>query len=137
MAALTGISGVRPTVNTQTDNKAVYGETVGFGDAVYFDTPLNKWMLIDADNNVPAAARKGVAMTPGVDTSFGIVAVAGDIILVGAAGVVGETYYAGPTPGDLIPDADRLSGDYVIRICTCIAANTFRLNIETFGVAKP
>jgi hypothetical protein len=137
MAALTGITGVRPFANTSIVPKAIYGETIGFGKAIYLDPATNLWMLADSNLSVLAAGAKGISMTPGVLNSYGIIATSGDIFLVGAAGVVSTTYFAGPTPGDLIPEADRTTGEWLTRMMTCIAASTFRINIEAVGVQKP
>lgn len=126
MAALSSITAVRPTSNTKI-RVVAYGTTISPGQPLYEDPADGEWKLADNDASTTTANAKGIAMTPGVDGGFGIVATGGSIILVGTTMAVGETYFVGSTAGQIIPDADLATGDYVTRLGT--AASTTQLNL--------
>lgn len=134
MAALT-ITAVRPTANT--DFELVnYGATIAAGDALYRHTD-GEHLLADADLSVAAKAMTGVAVTPGIDGGQGIMATAGNIILVGSTMTVGVTYFLGPTAGEIVPYGDLSTGDYVVRVGTAKTATEMILSIEDTGVQVP
>jgi hypothetical protein len=134
MAALSGITAVRPTDNTQFA-KQLYGATVAVGNPVYLDTADSEYKLADSNASALTAAAKGIAMTPGVDTGYGIVATAGSIILVGTTMAVGETYYVGATAGEIVPDGDLTTGHYVTRLGTAASATQLDLSIKATGIS--
>lgn len=133
MAALASITAVRPTANTVTRN-VTYGATIAAGQPVYLDPADNEHKL--ADNNASATTAKvsGIAMTPGIDGGQGLIAINGDIILVGTTMAVGETYYAGATAGEIVPDADLATGNIVTRLGTAATATQLNLSIEATGI---
>ncbi len=51
---------------------------------------------------------------------------------------VGVTYYAGPTPGEIIPESDLSTGHYVSRLGTAATATQLNLSIliRVFSVPK-
>lgn len=134
MAALSGITAVRPTVNTR-QKTVTYGATVAAGKGVYLDTTTGKYAL-SGNANTTLAAVEGIAITPGVDTSSGYIATAGDIILVGATTAIGTTYFVGATVGDIVPEGDVASTKIVSRLGTAKdAAGLIQLSIEANIVA--
>jgi hypothetical protein len=133
MAALSGITAVRPTSSTISAN-VMYGATISAGQAVYLDAADAKYKLCDNNASAAIAAIKGVAMTPGVDTGYGYVATGGSIVLVGTTMSVGETYYAGATAGEIVPDADLATGNYISRIGTGASATQLDLTIKATGI---
>jgi len=135
MPALTSITAVRPTSNTTT-RSVEYGATIAAGQSIYLDA-TNKAQLADSNASAVTAAVKGVAMTPGVNGGFGLIAISGAIILVGTTMAVGETYYVGATAGSIIPDADLTTGDFVSRIGTAATATQINLSIEATGILHP
>ncbi len=132
MAALSGITAVRPTSNT-VQVSVTFGATISVGQPVYLDTADSKYKLADNNFSSATATVRGVAMTPGVDTGYGLVATSGSIILVGTTMAVGETYYVGATAGEIVPDADLSTGMYVSRIGTATSATEIKLAIEATG----
>jgi hypothetical protein len=133
MAALSGITAVRPTANTQF-SKVAYGATISAGQPLYLDSTDSEYKLADANLSAAGAAVKGIAMTPGVDGGYGIIATSGSIILVGTTMAVGETYYAGATAGEINPDADVTTGWYVSRLGTAASATQLDLSIKATGI---
>lgn len=133
MTALGSITAVRPTANT-TLQIVPYGATISAGQPVYRDATDGEYKLTDADASSATADAKGVAMTPGVDGGYGVIATKGDIVLVGTTMAVGETYYAGPTAGEIIPDGDLTTGDRVTRIGTASSATVLKLSIQSTGI---
>jgi hypothetical protein len=136
MAALTGITAVRPTANTNAE-KVIYGATVASGVPVYRNTADNEHSPTDANLSAAAAACVGIAITPGVDGGYGYIATSGPIILVGTTMVVGINYYCGPTAGEIIPEGDLAPGDRVTRLGTASTATQLDLSIVATGIAKP
>lgn len=133
MAALTGITAVRPTSSTKSSLVA-YGATISAGQPVYLDTTDNEYKLADNNASVITQAAKGIAMTPGVDGGYGYVATDGSIILVGTTMSVGETYFVGATAGEIVPDADLATGNYVSRLGTAASTTQLDLSIKATGI---
>jgi hypothetical protein len=134
MADLSGITAVRPTETTQL-RIVRYGATIAAGQPIVASS--GKYVLADANASAALAAAEGIAMTPGVDNGFGVMAFGGPIILVGATMVVGETYLVSPTAGGIMPNADRATGDFVTRLGTASSATQLNLSIQATGVQVP
>lgn len=135
MAALTGITAVRPTATTK--HKLVkYGATIAAGVPVYLDAATQKYFPADANLSALSAAAVGVAITPGVDNGYGYIAIDEPIELVGATMVVGETYYVHATAGQIIPASDLTTGYYVTRLGTASTATQLDLSIQATGVQR-
>jgi hypothetical protein len=134
MADLSGITAVRPTETTQL-RIVRYGATIAAGQPIVASS--GKYVLADANASAALAAAEGIAMTPGVDNGFGVMAFGGPIILVGTTMVVGETYLVSPTAGGIMPNADRATGDFVTRLGTAASATQLNLSIQATGVQVP
>lgn len=134
MAALSGITAVRPTANTKFI-LCMYGATIAAGESVYRDaTDSDKAKLADSNVSAAAASVRGIAMTPGVSGGYGQVATEGSIILVGTTMAVGSTYYVGQTAGSLVPDSDLATNDWVSRVGTAASATQLDLSIKATGI---
>lgn len=133
MAALSSITAVRPTSNTKYQ-LVTYGGTISVGQPVYLDPTDNEYKLADNDGTETAANAKGISITPGVDGGFGLIATGGSIVLVGTTMAIGETYYVGSTAGQINPDADLGTGDYVTRLGTASSATQLDLAIDATGI---
>ena len=105
MAALTGITAVRPTVTTRS-SQALLGATISVGQTLYTDSADAKRKLCDANSTAAIGALTGLAMTPGIDAGYGLVATSGSVILVGTTMAIGTTYFVGQT-GVSSVDAER------------------------------
>jgi len=132
MADLATITAVRPTANTVTE-AIVYGATVAAGQPVFLDTNDSEYKLADNDDTAVKAVVKGIAMTPGVDAGYGLIAKSGSIILVGTTMVVGETYLLSSTLGGIMPVADANTSDYVTIIGVAASATQLDLFIKATG----
>jgi len=115
MAALSGITAVRPTADT-TYKRGVYGATISAGQSLYLDSADTKWKLADCNATAAIAAIAGIAITPGVLDGSGLIATGGSVILVGTTMAVGTIYLVGQTPGSIVPDADLVTSDIVSQI---------------------
>lgn len=134
MAVLSGITAVRPTETTQM-RIVKYGATIAAGQPIV--VAAGKYVLADANASLSLAAAEGIAMTPGVDNGFGVMAFGGPIVLVGTTMLVGETYLVSPTAGAIMPNVDRFTGDYVTRLGTASSATQLNLSIQATGVQVP
>jgi hypothetical protein len=135
VGALTGITAVRPTANTQITNTPVlYGATIAAGVPVYLNTTDGEHYATDANLSATAAGAKGITITPGVDGGYGYLATGGSIILVGTTMAVGTTYYCGPTAGEIIPSGDLATGDIVTELGTAATATQLDLLIKAKGI---
>jgi hypothetical protein len=134
MANLSGITAVRPTETTQT-RIVKYGATVAVGQPLALSA--GKYILADANLSAAGAAAVGIALTPGVNDGFGVMAFSGPVILVGTTMVVGETYLVSPTAGAIMPNADRLTGDFITRLGTASTTTQLDLSIQATGIQVP
>lgn len=135
MAAVTFTS-VRATSTTSCDF-IQYGATIGAGEVVYADsTDSNKAKLADNDAIAATATVKGIPMYGGVSGSYGHVAIGGSIVLVGATMTAGVTYFLGPTAGQIVPESDLGTGDYVSRLGTAASATQLDLDITNTGIQR-
>ncbi len=135
MAALSGITAIRPTDNTAPPNNVMYGGTLAVGVPVYKDAAdSDKHKASDANASTATAAVVGLTVSPGVSGGYGWVVAKGSIVLVGTTMVVGETYYAGPTAGEIIPSGELAPGDNVTRIGTAATTTQLDLDIKATGI---
>ena len=134
MADLASITAVRPTANTIL-RIVQYGATIAAGNPIV--ASVGKYVLADANASSALAAAEGIAMTPGVDNGYGVMAFAGPVILVGTTMLVGETYLVARTAGGIMPNADRATGDFVTRLGTAATATQLNLEITATGVEVP
>jgi hypothetical protein len=137
MAALSGITAVRPTSTTVMTAPVKYGATISAGQSVYLDSADKKFKLADCNASVTTAAIRGIAVTPGVDGGYGYVATGGSVILVGTTMAVGEVYYVGGTAGSIIPHGDLTTNDYVSRIGTAASTTQLDLDLKATGIQRP
>lgn len=135
MAAISGITAVRPAVDTKT-KLVKYGATIAAGVPVYLDAPTQEYMPADANASATAAAATGITVTPGVDGGYGYIAHIGGIVLVGTTMVVGETYYVDATAGQIIPGSDLTTGYFVTRLGTASSTTQLELSIQATGVTR-
>jgi hypothetical protein len=131
MADLSGITAVRPTANTIT-RTVQYGATIAIGQAVVRSG--TKYLLADAKASAALAAGDGIAITPGVDNGYGIIAESGSLLLIGTTMTVGESYLVSPTPGGIMPNPDRASGAFVTILGTAATATQLNLAIQATGI---
>lgn len=136
MAALTGITAVRPGSEKTVLRIVQYGATVSVGQPVY-KAANGKRSPADSDASLATSSAEGIAMTPGVDGSWGIIAVQGPIVLVGTTMSVGLSYYVGRTAGTIVPEADLVAGDYVTRLGVASSSTQLELLMSATGIQKP
>jgi len=134
MADLTSITAVRPTANT-TFTRVAYGAPISAGQPIVKSGTT--YVLADANASSALAAAEGIAITPGVNGGYGLMATGGSIILVGTTMVVGTSYLASRTAGGIMPDADKTTLDYVTRLGTASTTTQLDLSIVATGVAVP
>lgn len=133
MAAITPPTDVRTSGEVRSQ-LVQYGSTVTFGSPLYLDTADNKYKLCDSNVSLTTASIKGIALTPGVDTGYGLMATAGILTLTGSTLVVGRSYFIGQTAGSIIPAADLATGDWVSRIGTAYSATQMLLSLEATNI---
>jgi len=114
-----------------------YGATIASGVPVYLDASDSKHKPTDANLSSSAATAKGIAVTPGVDGGYGLIAIRGSIILVGTTMAVGTTYYCGPTAGEIIPETDLATGDNIMRLGMAATTTQLDLDIKLMGIVHP
>ena len=139
MAAISGITAVRPTATTILASRApvVYGATASAGQSAYLDSTDGKYKLADSNATAATAAAVGVFVTPGVDAGYGYVATGGSIILVGTTLEVGITYCVGATAGSVVPIGDLTTGDRTTILGTAATTTQIDLAIKATGIVKP
>lgn len=137
MPALTGITAVRPTLNTIYTMKRC-GAALGLAVPVYEDAAANSDIkAADANLSADAAAARAITITSGANAGYALVATGGSIILVGATMDVSMTYCVGRTAGEIVPITDLLAGDRVTYLGTASSATQLDLAIQATGIVKP
>ena len=135
MAAVTTPTDVRPGSTANAGTPITYGATVGFGKVLYLDAADDTYKL--AANNSTAAIAEAVAIsvTPGAATDGGYVVSTDGALLTftGTTFVVGDTYFLG-TSGNIIPQSDLTTGNYVTRIGTAATATVLQVSIKATGI---
>jgi hypothetical protein len=56
------------------------------------------------------------------------------VILVGTTMAVGEPYVVGGTAGDIVPETDLTTGDYVSRLGTAASTTQLDLSVKVTGI---
>lgn len=131
MAALTGITAVRPTSNTIQD-KYLMGATVAPGQPIYLDTAAATHKLA-ANTSAALAKVSAIAITSGASAGYAYAARGGSIELVGTTMVVGATYYLGAA-GEIVLASDVTTGKLVTRLGEASAATILDLSIKATGI---
>jgi len=132
MADLT-ITSIRVTDSTQYQ-LLPFGATIAAGEVVYIDTSDQLCKLADCDNTQAAALAKGVAITSGINGGYGLVATAGNLVLVGSTMVAGDSQVLSGTPGAIQQDVDFASGDWITQIGRAVSATEIKIDIKAFGI---
>lgn len=103
---------------------ALVGETVVFGELLYFNWTDKEWKKTDAD---AAATMPGlrIALESKVDGKICLMLVEGDIRDDSAFAFAGSIVYASLTPGDITSTAPSESGDQVQRVGVAAHADYF------------
>lgn len=132
MADLT-VTSVRVTDSTQYQ-LLPFGATISAGQVVYIDTTDGECKLADCDNSQATALAKGIAITPGIDGGYGLVATGGNLVLVGASMVAGDSQVLSGTPGAIQQDADYASGDWITQLGRAVSATEIKIDVKAFGI---
>ena len=132
MADVSGITAVRPGSSATQVRLVQYGATIAAGNTIYPSGA--KLLLADANLSAAAAAAAGIAITPGVDNGWGLMAFGGPIILVGATLAVGITYVVSRSTGAIMPIGDLQAGDYSTILGTAATATQLNLKIDATGI---
>jgi hypothetical protein len=103
------------------------GEAIAPGKAIYYDSDAEQWKLADADAVATVPANKiaiAVSQAAGSGQMVGAQKSGSPVLGAGAAPVVGTMYYVGLTPGDIVPEGDLGSGDFVTLLGIGASGNT-------------
>lgn len=134
MAAVT-FTGIRPYSASTSVQMITAGATIAAGEVVYEDTTdSNKAKLADNNASAATAVVKGIALQAAVSAGGLVVLTGGSIVLVGATMTVGATYYLGATAGQIVPETDLATGNYVSRLGTAASATQLDLAITNTGI---
>jgi hypothetical protein len=111
-----------------------YGATIDLGDPLYLDPADGLHKPTDSNASSTTAAIVGVALTPGVNTGYGVMATQGTLGFTGSTFVLGSTYFCGQSSGAVIPHADLATNDWVSRVGTAFSTSQLKLSIEATGI---
>ncbi len=135
MAAITAPTDVRPGSTIRGTPPVEYGATIGLGKVVYLDAATGTHKLAANNSTLAIAAAVGIAVTPGASTDYGFIAATDGAYLTftGSTFVIGDTYFLG-TSGNIIPQGDIATGNYVTRIGTAATATILQVSIKATGI---
>lgn len=110
------------------------GEAITAGQAVYFDTTVNKWKLADSDSATAAAKTAGgIALNGAALNQPVTVQVEGDVT-IGATLTRGTAYYLSETAGGIQPAADLGAGENVCQLGIAKSTSVLAVRIVAPGV---
>ncbi len=106
------------------------------GEVVFKDTSQDG-KLNAADNSTPLNAKaEGILLGEADAGSLGVFAGNGATIIV--AGLTqGTAYYVSSTAGDIEPEADIQTGEFITLLGVATSATELKLTIVQTGIAKP
>lgn len=110
---------------------ARFGETLTAGLPVYLKAADDS--LYKADNNTadpaPEASVVGITCAGGVAGQYGGYVTEGPLSF-GAVLTKGKDYYAGQTPGEIVPEADLVTGNNKSRLGTATSTSVLDVKIK-------
>lgn len=114
-----------------------FGVAVTQGNALYLSATDGKYYKADANDGEAKARVAAIALTPGAQDAYGLVALPGStpgqsLINLGATLAKGEVYAVSAAAGAIAPIGDITSGQYVtvIGIATTTALIDFQPSIS-------
>jgi len=127
-------SQVQPST-TASIKSGIAAEAITAGQTVYVLT-AGTIGLCDCDGTAPANTCAGIAVNDAAARQKVSYQTNGTITIgAGASIAAGDIFYAGPTAGSIVPEADVASGDNVIYLGVGNSSNGIVLNIHNSGVA--
>lgn len=133
MAAIS-ITPANVGVGSDTVTKRVrFGETVTQGEVVYKKSDDSRYWLADSSTATLAAA-EGIALTGGGAGEYGLIAKSGDIDIGGTV-AVGAVYTVGSVSGEIHPDSDLGSGEYLTILGYGKTTSTILIDINATEIA--
>ena len=138
MAALSITASQVQPGSTAARQSGTAGETITAGQPVYKKASDGK--LYKADNATSAATAdvKGIALHGASDGQPLDYQPSGDVTLgAGASMTVGEIYVVGTTAGDIEPEGDLVSTEYVTVLGVATSASVLSLAINASGAQVP
>ena len=140
MANLTitaGSVGIQSQISKGLLSIVQYGEAVTNGQPVYLKAADGKYWRCLIDTAAEAAC-VGVALTGNSTDGWGVIALSGASINLGATLVVAEVYALGSTAGTIAPESDlTTTGKFPCILGYAQTASILALNIQAAGVAIP
>ena len=134
MAALTITAGDVGVVDDTAATRVVQvGEAVTQGEPLRVDTSDNKYYLCNNGTNAESAAT-AIALTAADADGYVLVAFTSSKIDIGATVAIGTTYVVGPTDGDINPQSDLGTGDWVTVIGHAISTTEILLTFNQLEV---
>lgn len=116
-----------------TVTRGTAGTSITAGQAVYQDaSDGNKFKVADCTTSAATAAAVGIALHAAADEQPLQVLTAGPITIGGT--VVAGTSYILSTSGGICPDADKTTGDRVVRLGYASSASVLQVLIQNTGV---
>ena len=117
-----------------------YGEAITQGQPVY-NAVDGKWYRCDANDGAIKARCGGIALTPGGVDAFGLIALPGStpgesLVNLGATLAVGITYSVGATVGQINPNGDLTTNDYVTNIGIAVSASLLDFQVTISNTQK-
>ena len=114
------------------------GEAIARGDAIYKKASDGEMYLAQCDGTSAEAEAVGIALNDAADGQPVDWQGVGSITLgAGASMTVGEIYCVGTTAGDIIPEGDLASTNYVTVLGVATTASVLKLGITASGAQVP
>lgn len=117
-----------------TRSSGTAGETITAGQAVYFDTSVNKWKLASSTSATAGANHPTAVALDGASLNQPITVQTSGDITIGGTLVAGSAYYLSPTPGGITLIDGVTTGDAVCQLGLAKSTTVLTISVQYPGV---
>lgn len=122
--------------DNSTQEKALAGETIAAGKAIYVSSTTKKFMLADSNSATAEAKVATHIALNGAALNQPVIGHKSGDLTIGATLTVGATYFLSDTPGGICPDADVGSGENVCQVGIAKTTSVLSVKFVTPGVSR-
>lgn len=121
-----------------TRNTRKAAEAINAGDVVYLDAATNNEVRKAAATSQNTARCEGIAINSAAAGQYVTYAINGSRVTIGTGALTqGEVYVVSATSGQMAPESDLVTGNYLTIMGTSPNGNDIILTINATGITKP
>lgn len=117
--------------------RVIFGEAVSPGDPVYLKSSDSKHYKC-VNTALESSRCRGISISYGEDGTYGyIVSDAGTVVDVGGTATQGTVFVVSSTAGEIEPDVDLATTEYITILGVGNSSSQLQLNINITGIQHP